>query len=75
MEIDIPETRRWKVVARVSRQTDTGWQTSVGIPLFFLGVDIQGIVNAEHAQEIARKVIDPFGLYSITVDVAPDAGD
>lgn len=31
------------------------------IPTFYLNGNIQGILDEEHAESIAREVVDPFG--------------
>jgi hypothetical protein len=35
---------------------------SKGTPTFYLDSDVQGIVNAEHAVNIANDVVNPLGL-------------
>lgn len=32
------------------------------IPTFFLDADVQGIVDKQHAEEIARDILDPYEL-------------
>lgn len=57
------------IVVRVSRTTKTGWTSAVDVPTFFLDGDIQAIVDADHAARIARKTVDPYGVYRVYVDV------
>lgn len=59
--------RRYYVVqAQVVNETTDAhgqvWTSSTGVPTFFLDIDVQGIVNDEHAEQIARKVVDPLGV-------------
>lgn len=35
-------------------------------PTFFLSVDVQGIVSADHARRIATNVINPLELENVT---------
>lgn len=54
------ERRLYAVNAQVVTEED-GWRSSIGVPTFFLDIDVQGIVNDDHAEKIARKVVDPLG--------------
>lgn len=38
-----------------------GFDGSISVPTFYLDSRVQGIVNAGHATDIARGVIDPLG--------------
>lgn len=62
----------WCVLAHISWVTEGGWETSTGIPTFFLDPSIQAIQNNEHACEIARKIIDPLGNLIVNVGVRLD---
>lgn len=37
------------------------------VPTFFLESAVQGIVSCEHAQQIARHIIDPTGEHEVSV--------
>ena len=54
---------RYRITAQVVR-TREGWTSSVGVPTFFLDADVQGIVHAAHAAQIARRMLQAL---------APDA--
>lgn len=34
-----------------------GWRRNVQLPTFYLDADVQGIVSAQHAETIAREMI------------------
>lgn len=55
------ERRLYAVNVQVVTEED-GWTSSIGIPTFFLDIDVQGIVCDEHAESIARKIVDPLGV-------------
>lgn len=59
----------YQVSARVLWTTEDGWETSAGIPTFLLDPQIQGIVNEDHAKQIAEKVINPTGNLQTVIDV------
>jgi hypothetical protein len=44
---------------------EAGWRGTVDVPTFALDVDIQGIRDRDHAERIARRVIDPLGLLNV----------
>ena len=48
---------------------EAGWRSSVQVPTFVLDADIQGITTPEHAEQVAKKVIDPLGLLEVHVVV------
>ena len=48
------------IQARVTKHHGEGWKANVGVATFFLDGDIQGIINAVHAEEIARRILNPF---------------
>lgn len=60
--------RLYKVVARVCWSED-GWDTSEGVPIFFLDPHTQGIVDEAHALKIAEKIINPTGKLEVHADV------
>lgn len=35
------------------------WETSIGIPTFYLFRSVQGIVDKEHAERIVRSICNP----------------
>lgn len=52
-----------------------GWTSSVQVPTFLLDADVQGIVSEEHAERVARQVVDPLGLADrVHISVALTAG-
>ena len=55
----------YQIVARVLYKTDDGWEGSIGIPTFFLDEDIQAITDTDHAERIAKKILDPLDIYEI----------
>lgn len=55
----------WKIEATAvqKKESDGGdCRVSTQIPTFYLHPDVQAIRDGKHACEIARKVIDPFGV-------------
>jgi hypothetical protein len=48
----------YTITARVTRMLPCGWQSSTGLPTFFLSSDVQGIINVDHARQIARTMIE-----------------
>ena len=61
--------RMWIVQAEVVWITPDGYRRSCGVPTFFLHTDVQGITDEAHAEQIAKRIIDPFGLLE-TVSVS-----
>jgi len=55
----------WQIQARVSYRKPNGWTEEAQLPTFYLDPDVQAIRSAEHAESIAEKIIDPFGLYQV----------
>jgi len=53
--------RLYSVYAQVVTETSNGY-TSTGTPTFYLDIDALGIVSDDHAERIARKVVDPLGV-------------
>lgn len=51
----------------------TGWKLSGGLPTFYLRDDMQGITSVEHAEVIARKMLEtiaPDTTFHIAVSVS-----
>ena len=48
----------------------SGYSCSAQVPTFFLDAQVQGIVNLEQAEGIAKSVIDPHGVHEVHVSVA-----
>lgn len=42
---------------------DGGWTGYRHVPTFYLDARVQGILNADHAEQIARSILDPFGAH------------
>jgi hypothetical protein len=57
------------IQATITKKTG-GFSTTKQVPTFYLHEDVQGIVSAEHAEKIARSIIDPFGEYETHVHAA-----
>lgn len=55
--------KQYIVQAQVVRVRD-GWRCSTGVPSFILDAELQGIIHAAHAQEIAESMLR---------ELAPDA--
>jgi hypothetical protein len=62
--------RMWRCLVQVAWTIEGGWRTSDGCPTFYLDEDELGIVNADHAERIAQRVVNPTGLTDIKVHVA-----
>lgn len=61
--------QQYFVTSTVSWEEE-GWTATRSIPTFVLDSSIQGVVDVEHAEKIARSIIDPFGrLASVSVTV------
>lgn len=58
----------YAITATVSRTTIDSWTSTRQVPTFYLDESVQGIVSAEHAEQIARGIIDPFGEYEVHVN-------
>ena len=70
------QRRLYIVQAQVVNETADGWQSSVGVPAFFLDKDLLGIIHVEHAKQIARNVVDPLGeAKEVHLSIAPDFDD
>lgn len=59
----------WCVTAMV-RKTSPEGARSIQVPTFYLNSDVQGIVDAEHAERIAKEVCNPTGDTTLEVMVA-----
>jgi len=55
----------YAVLAVLSRTTTDGqgneWRTNKHLPTFYLNENVQGILNEEGAERVARSILDPFG--------------
>jgi hypothetical protein len=60
-----PELNMYAITATVSEENKDGWISTRQVPTFYLDEAVQGIVSADHAERIARDVINPFGLYEV----------
>lgn len=60
----------YAVMAIIGRKIPDGSWPLRQVPTFYLDESVQGIVSAEHAEQIAREVIDPFRQYEVHVTVA-----
>lgn len=59
------------ISAALATQDDNGnWLRVTQLPTFILDSNIQGIVNVEHARQIAASILNPFEDKDITVDMS-----
>lgn len=49
----------YAVTANMTTEAD-GWTSTRHLPTFYLCANAQGIVSEEHAERIARDILDPF---------------
>lgn len=45
----------------VTRRFPDGWTSAIDMPTFYLDSNVQGIVSADHAAEIARQMFMRLG--------------
>ena len=57
--------KSYLIAAAVTRTVD-GYTNTRHLPLFVLDGDIHGLVDADHAERIAREIVDPFGESTAT---------
>jgi len=60
----------WVVSARILKEEQSQgitWRSSVEVPTFLLDGDQLGIISEDHAERIARKVVDPTGSLDVVV--------
>ncbi len=57
----------YQITATVTKKTADG-TTSIQVPTFFLNGNVQGIVGIDHAEQIAKEVINPTKDDSVTVN-------
>lgn len=48
----------YAITANVTWTAKNGYHTSRQVPTFFLDSDIQGIVDCEHAEQIAKRMLE-----------------
>lgn len=58
----------YSITASVTEETEDGF-IDRQIPTFYLHRDVQGIMNHEHAEKIARTIINPTKNPKLTVFV------
>lgn len=58
----------WRVTSTIVYEDDNGRKT-VQVPTFILDGNHLGIVHAHHAEQIARRVIDPDQRHETHVNV------
>jgi hypothetical protein len=56
----------YAITATITKRTPNGTITKQ-ISTFYLDSNVQGIVSAEHAEKIARTIIDPFDEHEVHV--------
>jgi uncharacterized protein (UPF0212 family) len=61
----------YQVQAVVQNQDhDRIWTGTRQCPTFYLDSKVQGIVSAEHAERIAREIVDPFDVaHSVNITI------
>lgn len=59
----------YAVTATVTHRQKNGSLTAQ-VPTFYLHPDVQGITSIEHAEIIARSIINPMNVPEITVHVS-----
>jgi len=47
----------------------TEWTTTRHLPTFYLDPNVQGILNHEQAERIARSILDPFGTFGDNLSI------
>ena len=47
----------YQITAQIERRVN-GWISLEGVPTFYLRDDMQGIANEEHAETVARSMIE-----------------
>lgn len=70
----------YQVTAAITRVSKDQWHTHIDCPTFYLRDDMQGIVNTEHAEGIARRMLrelapDAVGIHisiAVSADFAPE---
>jgi hypothetical protein len=60
------------VQANVCRSFE-GWKHYHGVPTFYLNSRVQGIMSGEHAEQIARDIINPLKDDALWVQVTVTA--
>ncbi len=58
----------YQICANVTKQTEEG-TLSIQVPTFYLNSNVQGIVSADHAEQIAREVINPSNDPSLSINL------
>ena len=56
----------WSIHASIGFKVGEGstqWDGRKHLPTFFLDESVQGILNAEQAERIARSILDPFDAH------------
>ena len=56
----------YQIVSTVRTKED-GYEKAIQIPTFFLESSIQGIIDEQHAKDIAKTIINPNNDYIITL--------
>lgn len=57
----------WKCECQITHQRPDGWTLSGQVPTFFLDENIQGILDKEGAEHIAKKIVNPLNLEGVFV--------
>lgn len=55
----------YSITVSISIVDEDGWQGVRHLPHFMLDERVQGIMSCEHAERIARDIVDPFHKYNI----------
>lgn len=57
----------YAISAAITETRDDNWTSSRQVPTFFLDGDVQGITSEDHAERIAKTIVDPFGRFATEI--------
>ena len=61
--------RRYAVTVNVRHNRTDGWASEFQLPTFYLDSNVQGIVSEEHAEKIARTIVDNMHVTGATYNI------
>lgn len=61
----------YAITAQVMTTGEHGETGSRQVPTFYLDSGVQGILTVEHANEIAKGIIDPMGTLTVSIHAEP----
>ena len=65
----------YQLTVTVETTSADGWTGARQLPTFYLDSDVQGIVSADHAERIARRMltdVNPDATFHITTTPEPE---